>query len=270
MSHLAHSPEVSEHETTAPDLADTLSHTMTMAYRGLLRLRHDPERLFDVIVLPIVGVVLFGSVFGGAIAGGMKAYLPDLVPGLMAQIAITASVVTGVQLRDDMDRGVFDRFRSLPIARIAPLAGSLVSDVLRYLIASVLTLLVGVALGFRPRSWTGALLAVLLVTVCAFALSWIFAFMGTTMGSPGAVQGASTLAMMPLTFMSNLLVPISTMPDWMQPLARVNPITKMVSASRDLTMGHPAGSSVLTSLIGAVVIMCVFAPLTVRSYLRKE
>lgn len=257
--------------TQAPNRwSDSIAHTTTMARRGLLRVRHDPQRLFDVILLPVVGVVLFASVFGGAVAGGVQAYLPALVPGLMAQIAITASMVTGVQLRDDLDKGVFDRFRSLPISRIAPLAGALISDVIRYLIASTLTLLVGVAMGFRPHSIPGAVTTILLVTVCAFALSWIFAFLGTTLRSSGAVQGLSALAMMPLSFMSNLLVPIDTMPGWMQPIAEANPITRLVSAARDLCSGADWASSVGIALAGSAVILAVFVPLTLRAYLRQE
>lgn len=250
-------------------MSTAVSQSLTMAYRGLLRVRHDPQRLFDVVALPVVATVMFANVFGGAVAGGIDAYLPRLVPGVMVQIAVTASVVTGVQLRDDMERGVFDRFRSLPIARTAPLAGSLLADVLRYVIAVALTVGVGLALGYRPQSWVGLLLGALLVVGCAFAVSWVFALMGVMMRSASAVQGASMLVLMPLSFMSNALVPVETMPAWMRAVAEVNPITHMVSAVRELAAGTPAGTSVSLSLLGALVLIAVMAPLTVRAYVRS-
>lgn len=250
-------------------MSTALTQSLTMAYRGLLRVRHDPQRLFDVVALPVVATVMFANVFGGAVAGGIDAYLPRLVPGVMVQIAVTASVVTGVQLRDDMERGVFDRFRSLPIARTAPLAGSLLADVLRYVIAVSLTVVVGLVMGYRPESWSGLLLGGLLVIGCAFAVSWVFALMGVMMRSASAVQGASMLVLMPLSFMSNALVPVETMPGWMRAIAEVNPITHMVSAVRELADGTPAGTSVLWSLLGAVALIAVMAPLTVRAYVRS-
>ncbi|MCR6030952.1 ABC transporter permease [Nocardioides sp. zg-579] len=250
--------------------AAATSQALTMAYRGLLRIRHDPQRLFDVVALPVVATVMFANVFGGAVAGGIDEYLPRLVPGVLVQIAVTASVVTGVQLRDDRDRGVFDRFRSLPIARTAPLAGSLLADVVRYVVAVGITVLVGAAMGYRPQSWAGLALGGLLVVVCAFALSWVFAFLGMVMRSASAVQGASMLVLMPLSFMSNALVPVETMPGWMRAIAEVNPITHMVSAVRALAAGDPAAGPVGWSLLGAGVVLAVMAPLTVRAYVRTE
>jgi ABC-2 type transport system permease protein len=252
----------------SPSLGATVGQSLTMARRGLLRIRHDPQRLFDVVALPVVATVMFANVFGGAVAGGIDAYLPRLVPGVMVQIAVTASVVTGVQLRDDMERGVFDRFRSLPIARTAPLAGSLLADVVRYVLAVAITVAVGLAMGYRPASWSGLAAGALLVVGCAFAISWIFALMGVLMRSASAVQGASMLVLMPLSFMSNALVPVETMPAWMRAIAEVNPITHLVSAVRALAAGDPSGQPVALALGGAAVVLLVVCPLTVRAYVR--
>ena len=252
-----------------PGIVLAAAQSVTFAYRGLLRVRHDPQRLFDVIVLPIVGTVMFANVFGGAVAGGVSGYLPQLVPGVLVQIAVTASVVTGVQLRDDMDRGVFDRFRSLPVARTAPLAGSLLADVTRYVVAVSMTVAVGVAMGYRPQSWGGLVAGCVLVVVSAFTISWVFALMGVLMKSASAVQGVSMLVLTPLSFMSNALVPTETMPAWMRTIAEVNPVTHLVSAVRDLAGAQPATASVTTAIVGALVLLAVFAPLTVRAYVRS-
>ena len=251
-----------------PGLLLAAAQSGTFAYRGLLRVRHDPQRLFDVMVLPVVGTVMFANVFGGAVAGGVSGYLPLLVPGVIVQIAVTASVVTGVQLRDDMDRGVFDRFRSLPVARTAPLAGSLLADVIRYVVAVAMTAVVGVTMGYRPESWGGLLAGCALVVVSAFAISWVFAYLGVLMSSASTVQGVSMLVLTMLSFMSNALVPIETMPTWMRTVAQVNPLTHLVSAVRDLAGGAAATQSVLTAVVGIVVVLAVFAPLTVRAYVR--
>ncbi|GAB2659937.1 ABC transporter permease [Gordonia jinhuaensis] len=243
--------------------------TLTMARRGLLRMKHTPQQLFDVVVVPIVFTVMFANIFGGAIAGSVDNYLPQLVPGVLVSVAITSSVVTGVQLREDMDRGVFDRFISLPIARIAPLAGSLLADVLRYLIAAVMSIGVGLIMGYRPHSILGTIAGVLLTIFSAFAISWIFALMGVLMSKASAVQGVSMLILMPLTFTSNIFVPPTTMPSWVRSIAKVNPISHLVSSLRSLANEGQVTSHVAWTLLGAIVIIAVFAPITVRAYLRR-
>lgn len=249
--------------------AASIAHALTMARRGLLKIRHNPQELFDVVALPVVFAVMFSSIFGGAIAGTVSGYLPTLIPGVLVQVAVAASVSTGVKLREDMNKGVFDRFRSLPIARIAPLAGSLLADMVRYAVAALMTVSVGLVLGYRPASLAGLLLACLLVMVVAFALSWIFALMGVLMDKPSTVQGVSMLVLMPLTFVSNALVPVSTMPGWMQAFATVNPVSHLVTAVRQLADTGRAGPEIATSLLGAVVVLAVMAPLTVRVYMRR-
>lgn len=251
-------------------LAQTLQNTVTMAGRGLLKIRRTPEQLIDVTVQPILFTLMFTYIFGGAIAGDVQSYLPIIIPGILVQTVITTSVVTGTQLREDMDKGVFDRFRSLPIARIAPLSGALLADTVRYAIATVLTFTMGFIMGLRPAGGIWAVVAAgLLVIACSWAISWIFAFFGVIARSASSVQGISMLILFPLTFLSNAFVPSNTMPSWLQWFVDVNPVSHLVTAVRDLVNTGTAGSDVIISLVGAAVIVAVFAPLTVRAYMRK-
>ncbi|QKT06570.1 ABC transporter permease [Gordonia sp. X0973] len=253
---------------TSVTLAETVKQSFTMGYRGLLKIRHNPEQLFDVVFQPVIFTLMFTYIFGGAIAGNVHNYLPLIIPGILVQTVITTSVVTGTQLREDMDKGVFDRFRSLPIARISPLAGALLADVIRYLIATVITFGVGIAMGWRPDP-LGVVGSILLVMVCAFALSWIFALMGCLMKKASAVQGVSMLILFPLTFMSNAFVPTDKMPGWLQAFVKVNPVSHLVTAVREMCNNGHIGTHVVWSLIGAAVIIVIFAPLAVRAYIRN-
>jgi ABC-2 type transport system permease protein len=206
----------------------------------------------------------------GAIAGNVHNYLPLIIPGLLVMTAVTTSIQTGVQLREDMDTGVFDRFKSLPIARIAPLAGALLADTVRYVIATVLTLAMGYLMGYRPAGGIGAVaLAALLVIVSAWAVSWIFAFFGVVARTAASVQGLSMVILFPLTFLSNAFVPAKTLPVALQDFVKVNPISHLVTAVRALANTGQATSNLVISLIGAAVLVLVFAPLTVRAYMRK-
>lgn len=250
--------------------SQTLSHSLTMAYRGLIKVRRNPEQLFDVVFQPIIFTLMFTYIFGGAIAGNVANYLPIIIPGILAQTIITASVVTGTQLREDMDKGVFDRFKSLPIARIAPLSGALMADTVRYLIATVLTFVMGVVMGLRPEGGVvGVLAAGLLVIAFAWCLSWIFAFFGVIARSASSVQGISMLILFPLTFLSNAFVPVDTLPTWLQWFVNVNPISHLITAIRDLVNHGTIGGDFWLSIVGALVILAIFAPLTVRAYMRK-
>lgn len=251
-------------------LSQTVSNTLTMAYRGLVKIRRTPEQLVDVTLQPIIFTLMFAYIFGGAISGDVQNYLPLLIPGILVQTVITTSVVTGTQLREDMDKGVFDRFRSLPIARIAPLSGALLADTLRYTIATTLTFGMGFVMGYRPG---GGVLAVvgagLLVIVSSWAMSWIFAFFGVIARTAASVQGISMLALFPLTFLSNAFVPVDTLPDVLRWFAEINPISHLITAVRDLANSGVVGSDLFVSLAGAAVIVAIFAPLTVRAYMRK-
>lgn len=251
-------------------LAQTVENTLTMAYRGLIKIRRTPEQLIDVTVQPIIFTLMFAYIFGGAIAGDVQSYLPQLIPGILVQTVITTSVVTGTQLREDMDKGVFDRFRSLPIARIAPLSGALLADTVRYAIATTLTFVMGFIMGYLPAGGVGSVvLAGLLVIACSWAISWIFAFFGVIARTASSVQGISMLILFPLTFLSNAYVPVDSLPSWLAWFANINPVSHLVTAVRELANNGAVGGDVWASLVGAAVIVAVFAPLTVRAYMRK-
>lgn len=248
----------------------TIRNSLTMAYRGLLKIRRTPEQLFDVTLQPIIFTLMFTYIFGGAISGDVISYLPVIIPGILVQTVITTSVVTGVQLREDMDKGVFDRFKSLPISRIAPLAGALLADTVRYTIATVLTLAMGYVMGYRPDGGLDHVaIAALLVIFCSWSISWIFAFFGVIARTASSVQGISMIVLFPLTFLSNAFVPVDTMPNWLQWFVNINPVSHLVSAVRDLTNSGTVGWDLAISLIGAIVIVAIFAPITVRAYMRR-
>ncbi|MFI1464636.1 ABC transporter permease [Nocardia carnea] len=249
-------------------LRRTVDNTLTMAYRGLLKIKHNPEQLFDVVIQPVIFTLMFTYIFGGAISGDVQSYLPVIIPGILVQTVVLTSVVTGVQLKEDMEKGVFDRFKSLPIARISPLSGALTADMVRYGIASVLTVVMGLLIGYRPHA-AGVAVAVVLVIACSFATSWIWAFFGVIANKASAVQGYSMLVMFPLTFASPAFVPEETMPGWLQVFIDINPVSHLVWACRDLMNTGHIGVHVIWSLVGAAVIIAIFAPLTVRSYMRR-
>jgi len=248
----------------------SVRNSLTMAYRGVLKIRRTPEQLFDVTLQPILFTVMFTYIFGGAISGNVIDYLPVIIPGILVQTVITTSIVTGVQLREDMDKGVFDRFKSLPIARIAPLAGALLADTIRYTIATLLTFTMGYMMGYRPDGGlANVAIAAVLVIACSWAISWIFAFFGVIARTASSVQGISMIVLFPLTFISNAFVPVKTMPEWLQWFVGINPVSHLVTAVRDLANSGTIGGDFALSLIGAAVIVAVFAPLTVSAYMRR-
>ncbi|AOX65969.1 MULTISPECIES: ABC transporter permease [unclassified Curtobacterium] len=251
-------------------LGATVRQSFTMAYRGLVKVRRTPEQLFDVTLMPIVFTVMFTYIFGGAIAGDVSSYLPVIIPGILVQTNITSSIVTGVQLREDMDKGVFDRFKSLPIARIAPLAGALLADTVRYAIATAITFTVGIIMGLRPEGGAAAVvLAGVLVIVVAWSISWIFAYFGVVARTASSVSGIANLVLFPLTFLSNAFVPTDTLPGWLRWFTEVNPISHLITAVRELINHGAVTGDLWISLLGAAVVVAVFAPLTVRAYMRK-
>jgi ABC-2 type transport system permease protein len=251
-------------------VADTVSQTMTMAWRATKKMRRNPEQFFDVTIQPLLFTAMFAYIFGGAISGDVEAYLPLLIPGMIAQTVLTTCMATGVQLREDMDKGVFDRFKSLPISRIAPLAGPVVADVLRFLIASTLTFATGIAMGYRPQGGVlGVLGAIALAIVAGWSLAWVFTWVGTIMKSATGVQGISMMIMFPLTFLSNAFVPVDSLPDWLAAFVRINPVSHVVSAVRDLANDGAVTAQVGWALLGCAVLVAVFVPLSVRSFRRS-
>lgn len=265
-AHEASLPELHAHVSTG----ETLRQILLMAGRALRKMRRNPEQFFDVTLQPLLFTPMFGYIFGGAVAGGVSKYLPLLIPGILVQTALTTCMATGVTLREDMEKGVFDRFKSLPMSRVAPLAGPALADTLRYTIATTLTLLVGLAMGYRPGGGVlGVLAAGLLVIVAAWSLSWVFTFLGTIMKSAQGLQGISMMVLFPLTFLSNAYVPTSTLPGWLQGFVQVNPVSHIVSALRSLTNGGTVDGEVGWALLACAAVVAIFVPLAVRGYRRQ-
>ena len=253
-----------------PSLGDTYRQTMAMAWRALKKMLRNPEQSFDVIIQPLLFTAMFAYIFGGAISGDVQSYLPTIITGVLAQTSLTACMAAGTQLREDMDKGVFDRFRSLPIARIAPLAGPAVADLVRYTTAATLTILTGLAMGYRPHGGVpGVLGGLLLVIASGWSLSWIFTWLGTVLKSSQAVQGIGMMIMFPLTFLSDAFVQLGTLPGWLQAFVKVNPVHLVIKATRDLMDGGDLTMNVLWALLGCAAVVAVFMPLAVRSYARK-
>ncbi|HJE59327.1 MAG TPA: ABC transporter permease [Nocardiopsis listeri] len=249
----------------------TWHQTMGFAARAFKKMRRNPEQFSDVSVQPIMFTAMFAYIFGGAISGDVAGYLPIMVPGILAMTCLTACMATGVQLREDMDSGVFDRFKSLPVARVAPLAGPMVADLVRYGIAATLTFAVGILMGYQPGGGVaGVLGAIALVVITGWSLSWAFTFVGTIARSAQSVQGISMMILFPLTFLSNAFVPVDTLPGWLAAFVKINPISHVVSAVRDLANEGTVTAEVGWALIGCVLVIAVFAPLSVRSYQRER
>ena len=251
-----------------PNAGSSVRHVLALARRSLIKTWRTPEALIDVTVQPIIFLALFTYIFGGAIAGGSTAnYLQFLLPGLLGQSIAMAGVALGQNLNSDIEKGVFDRFRSLPIARSAPLVGAVLADFARYLVLCVVTLSFGYLIGFRIE--TGVLAAVVGIALAiSFALCfcWISVFVGMKARTPGAVQGIMFLLVLPLSFGSNTFVRTSTMPGWLQAFVKVNPISHLVSAVRGLTIGGPVAHDLLWTLGWMAVLVGVFFPLALRAY----
>ncbi|MES2130820.1 MAG: ABC transporter permease [Bacteroidota bacterium] len=253
-----------------PTVAQTIQQSLTMAYRGLLKVRYTPEQLVDVTVQPILFTLMFTYIFGGAISGNVQNYLPIIIPGILAQSILTGAVTIGVQLREDMDKGVFDRFRSLPIARIAPLAGALLADTIRYTLVTVLTFTMGYIMGYRPMAGIQGILLVSVLVICfAWCISWIFALAGVIGRSASTVQGISMMILFPLTFLSNAFVPTDTLPAALKVFVQFNPVSHLVTAIRELLNQNTIGTDFWLTIAGGLVILIIFIPLTVRAYMRK-
>ena len=253
-----------------PRPTSALSAVGTLAWRAMLKIKHVPFQLFDVTVMPIMFTLLFTYVFGGALAGSPREYIQYLLPGIVVQTIIFITVYTGMGLNTDITKGIFDRFRSLPVWQPAPIFGALAGDLFRYGMASMLILIVGFILGFRPEGGAlGVLLAVGLVMVFCFALSWCWIIIGMLVRTPESVMTTSFLFLMPLTFASNIFVELSTMPPWLQAIVGRNPVTHLANASRGLMHGQPVGRDVVWVLAASALIVIVAAPVAMRMY-RKE
>lgn len=250
---------------------ETFDQTMVMAWRALKKMRRNPEQFFDVTFQPLLFTAMFAYIFGGAVAGGVSEYLPTMIPGILAMTTLTASMATGVQLREDMDKGVFHRFTSLPMSRMAPLTGPMTADIVRYAIAATLTFATGLLMGYRPSGGIlGVTGAIALCLVTGWSLSWVFAWVGTIARSAQGVQGISMMIMFPLTFLSNAFVPVDTLPGWLAAFVRINPVSYVVTAIRDLANHGIVSAAVVWSLVACGALVAVFAPLAARRVKRRH
>jgi ABC-2 type transport system permease protein len=256
--------------TPRPPRASAASAALAFGWRGMLKVKHVPEQLLDVTITPVMFVLLFTYLFGGAIAGSTGEYLDYILPGILVMSVLFTTVYSGIALNTDLTRGVVDRFRSLPIARPAPLVGALLGDSVRYLVAGTVIVVLGVALGYRPGAGVpGVVAALALVIVFAFGLSWVFTTLGLLMRSPNAVMNAGFMAIFPLTFLSNVFVDPDTLPSALEAFVNANPISILATASRGLMEGNADVADIGIVLGTAALLTAVFAPLTTRLYGRR-
>jgi ABC-2 type transport system permease protein len=253
--------------TARPPRASALSAALTFGWRGMLKVKHVPEQLLDVTITPVMFVLMFTYLFGGAIAGSTDDYLQFILPGVLVMSVLFTTVYSGIALNTDLTKGVVDRFRSLPIWRPAPLVGALLGDSVRYLVAGSVIIGLGVALGYDPGAGIeGVLAALALVVVFAFGLSWAFTTLGLLMRSPNAVMNAGFMTIFPLTFLSNVFVDPDTLPSALEAFVNANPISFLVTASRGLMEGNGDTGDIAIVLATAAGLAAVFAPITVRLY----
>src|SRR6266542_1976074 len=251
--------------------ARALSASLTFATRSLLKIKHVPEQLGDVIGIPVLFTLMFTYLFGGALAGSTTHYLQFLLPGTLVLAVLFVTVYSGVTLNRDLSTGAFDRFRSMPIWRPAPIVGALIGDAGRYLLASSLVIGLGLIMGYRAGGGPGGVLAaVALVLLFAFALSWVWTTLGLVLRTPNAVLNIGFVILFPLTFMSNVFVDPHTMPSWLRTIADANPISHLATAARALMAGTPAAAQVLWVLGAASALTVGFAPLTTWLYQRRS
>ncbi len=254
-----------------PARPSPLSSAITLAWRALLKIKHVPEQLFDVTASPVIFLLMFTYLFGGALAGSTAIYLQFVLPGILVMMVVMITIYTGVGMNQDVKKGVFDRFRSLPVWRPSVIVGALIADVGRYLMASAVILLLGVMLGFRPENGVlGILLAVLLLVLFCSALSWIWIFLGLVMRTAESLMAVSFMVLFPLTFASNVFVQPETMPAWLESFVNINPITHLVTAVRTLMSGTATADQIWPVLLASAALLAVFSPLTMWLYGRKQ
>lgn len=251
-----------------------LLDTWIITKRNMYRYARLPLLLFFSSVQPIIFLVLFNSVFGGAISSSLGSvggkYINFLLPGILVQTMMFGAIQTGIGLAEDMGKGIIDRFRSLPMSRGAVMAGRTFSDMLRNLLVAAIMLSVGTMLGFRFQNGIiNAISMVGLILLFSFSLSWVFAFIGMTTGDSETAQLAGFVFIFPMTFASAAFVPLHTMPDWLQAFARNQPVTFAVQGARELSLGIPSNGAIWKLLLWVLGILIVFVPLAVWRYKRR-
>jgi ABC-2 type transport system permease protein len=254
-----------------PMRVSTFGAVLTLAWRAMLKIKHVPFQLFDVLVFPIMSTFMFTYLFGGALAGSTSAYLQWLVPGIVVQTMVFLTVYTGVSLNTDIQKGLFDRFKSLPIWQPAPVVGALVGDLSRYALAAAVVIVVGLILGFRPGGGVlGVVAAIALMLLFVSAVSWLWIIIGMLVKTPESVMTTSMLLLFPMTFVSNIFVDPKTMPGFMQTIISFNPVTHLTNAARGLMHGNVLGKDVVWVLVASALVTAVFAPIAMRLYYRER
>jgi ABC-2 type transport system permease protein len=253
-----------------PRAPSAFSNALVFGWRAVLKFRHVPEQLFDLVMTPIMFTLLFTFVFGGALAGSTGDYLQFFLPGILVQTVVFNSVYSGMGLSTDLSKGLFDRFRSLPIWSLSPFAGLMVGDVLRHLIAGAIILGIGLILGYRPEGGVaGTLTAFALLLAIGFGTGWIFIVLGLILKTPMTVMTIGFTFMFPLVFASNIMVEPATMPGWLRAFVDVNPVTLMTTAMRGLMSGAASFEQIALALVGPLALTFVLAPVTLWLYRRK-
>lgn len=246
-----------------------VKNTFTFAYRTFLKILHNPESLLDVTLMPILFTLMFTYLFGGAISGDISNYLPIIIPGILIQTCVTSCGNAGTQLREDTDKSISNRFKSMPVARISPLAGVLTADLVRYAIAGAVVFIVGAIIGYRPE-FLSVIACIGFVTIVGWCLSWLFAFVAMTAKSVSSASMFAMLIMFPLTFLSNAFVPTETMPKVLRIFAEyINPVSKAITAVREILGNGTIGTDFWLALAGSLAILVVFVPLTLWKYRRS-
>jgi ABC-2 type transport system permease protein len=253
-----------------PTPAGPVAASLAFGWRSLLKIKHVPEQLGDVLGIPSLFTLMFTYLFGGALAGSTHDYLQFLLPGTLVLAVVFVTIYTGVTLNRDLATGAFDRFRSLPVWRPAPIVGALIGDTGRYLLAASLVVALGLVMGYHAHGGApGVLAAVALVIVFAVSLSWAWTALGLVLRTPNAVMSAGFVILFPITFLSNVFVAPATMPAGLRAFADANPISHLVTAARGLMDGTATAGQVLWVLAAAALLTALFAPLTTTLYRRR-
>lgn len=253
-----------------PAAPSAWSNALVFGWRAALKFKHVPEQLFDLVMTPIMFTLLFTFVFGGALAGSTGTYLQYFLPGILVQTVVFNAVYSGMGLSTDLGKGLFDRFRSLPIWPLAPFAGLMVGDVLRHLIAATIILTIGLALGYRPEAGiAGVAAAFVLLVVIGFGMGWVFIVLGLLIRTPTTVMTLGFSFLFPLVFASNIMVDPATMPAWLRAFVDVNPVSLMTTAMRGLMGGGASPGQIALALLAPAVLTLVLAPLTLWLYRRR-
>lgn len=248
-----------------------VANVLSFAWRAMLKVKHMPDQLFDMVVTPVMFTVIFTWLFGGALFGSTDAYLAFLLPGIIVQTVVFSSVYTGYTLNVDLSRGIYDRFRSMPIWKPAPIVGALLGDTVRFTISAVVVFLVGLLMGYRaPAGLPGAVASTLLLNLFALGIGWVFILLGLLLRSSATVLTLGWMLQMPVTFLSNIFVDPATLPAWLQPWVAVNPISHLVDAIRAILAGDVSPGIVARALVAPAAVSAVCAPLCMRLYERRH